>query len=185
MALAVIWVSVGVGVVLGLWQRIAARTTGPIRTFAVVAAGLVVALSLLPHAIASEGLAGLCVALLGIALRNLIGNAWKFSGRKPVVAIEVAEDPAGPEGTTTLRIADRGAGFDPERSDKLFMPFYRLHHAADFPGTGIGLATVQRIVQRHGGTIRADAVPETGATFWLSLPRAGAEGIDSMRGDER
>lgn len=124
-------------------------------------------------------------ALLGIALRNLIGNAWKFSGRKPLVAIEVAEDPAGPEGTTTLRIADRGAGFDPARSDKLFMPFHRLHHAADFPGTGIGLATVQRIVQRHGGTIRADAVPETGATFWLSLPRAGAEGIDSMRGDEK
>jgi hypothetical protein len=68
MALAVIWLSVAVGVVLGLWQRVAARTTGPIRTFAVVAAGLVVALSLLPHAIASEGLAGLCVALLGIAL---------------------------------------------------------------------------------------------------------------------
>lgn len=68
MALAVIWLSVAVGVVLGLWQRIAARTTGPIRTFAVVAAGLVVALSLLPHAIASEGLVGLCVALLGIAL---------------------------------------------------------------------------------------------------------------------
>jgi hypothetical protein len=68
MALAVIWLSVAVGVVLGLWQRVAARTTGPIRTFAVVAAGLVVALSLLPHAIASEGVAGLCVALLGIAL---------------------------------------------------------------------------------------------------------------------
>lgn len=68
MALAVIWLSVAVGVVLGLWQRVAARTTGPIRTFAVVAAGLVVALSLLPHAIASEGIAGLCVALLGIAL---------------------------------------------------------------------------------------------------------------------
>jgi hypothetical protein len=68
MALAVIWVSVGVGVVLGLWQRVATRTTGPIRTFAVVAAGLVVALSLLPHAIASEGLAGLAVAMASVAL---------------------------------------------------------------------------------------------------------------------
>jgi hypothetical protein len=68
MALAVIWVSVGVGVLLGLWQRVGARTTGPIRTFAVVAAGLVVALSLLPHAIASEGLAGLAVAMASVAL---------------------------------------------------------------------------------------------------------------------
>jgi len=68
MALAVIWVSVGVGVVLGLWQRVAKRTTGPVRTFAVVAAGLVVAFSLLPHAIASEGLLGLCVALGSVAL---------------------------------------------------------------------------------------------------------------------
>ena len=68
MALSVIWISVAAGVLLGLWQRIGARTTGPIRTFAVVAAGLVVALSLLPHAIASEGLAGLCVALASVAL---------------------------------------------------------------------------------------------------------------------
>ncbi|HTV18572.1 MAG TPA: hypothetical protein VMG12_07880 [Polyangiaceae bacterium] len=82
MALAVIWVSVGVGVMLGLWQRVAARTTGPIRTFAVVAAGLVVALSLLPHAIASEGLAGLCVALASVAFIPALERVVRVPFRK-------------------------------------------------------------------------------------------------------
>lgn len=99
MALAVIWLSVGVGVVLGLWQRVAARTTGPIRTFAVVAAGLVVALSLLPHVIASEGLAGLAVALGSVALvpalERLVPLAKSWAGRYGQAAPEQAPLPRG------------------------------------------------------------------------------------------
>jgi signal transduction histidine kinase len=109
-------------------------------------------------------------ALLTLALRNLLGNAWKFSGRKPQVELEVDIDPAGPAGQVTLRVSDRGDGFDPAHAHKLFAPFQRLHHAQQFPGTGIGLATVQRIVQRHGGSVRARGVPGEGATFWLSFP---------------
>ncbi|HZY15217.1 MAG TPA: ATP-binding protein, partial [Ramlibacter sp.] len=108
--------------------------------------------------------------LIGIALRNLIGNSWKFSARVPVMELEVAEDFDGPPGYTTLRVADRGSGFDPAGTEKLFVPFQRLHDAADYPGTGIGLPTVQRIVQRHGGLIRAEGRPGEGATFWVSLP---------------
>lgn len=109
-------------------------------------------------------------ALLGIALRNLVGNAWKFSAQQPWVEIEIAEQADGPGGFTTLRVSDRGAGFDPAQAHKLFAPFQRLHPASEFPGTGVGLATVQRIVQRHGGMIRAESAPGAGASFWLSLP---------------
>lgn len=108
--------------------------------------------------------------LIGIALRNLIGNSWKFSAHVPVMELEVAEDFDGPAGYTTIRVADRGAGFDPAGTDKLFVPFQRLHDATEYPGTGIGLPTVQRIVQRHAGLIRAEGRPGAGATFWVSLP---------------
>jgi signal transduction histidine kinase len=119
--------------------------------------------------------------LLENAVRNLIGNSWKFSAQKPLVELEIAADPDGPEGFATLRFADRGAGFEPALADKLFAPFQRLHHASEFPGTGVGLATVQRIVQRHGGMIRADAVPGEGATFWLSFPLPALVSADSVR----
>jgi signal transduction histidine kinase len=109
-------------------------------------------------------------ALLTLALRNVIGNAWKFSAGKPRVQLDIALDPEGPPGHASLRIRDGGAGFDPALAHKLFAPFQRLHHAQDFPGTGIGLATVQRILQRHGGSVRADATPGQGATFWLHFP---------------
>lgn len=109
-------------------------------------------------------------ALLTLALRNVIGNAWKFSAGKPAVQLDIDLDPEGPLGHSSVRIRDGGAGFDPALAHKLFAPFQRLHHAQEFPGTGIGLATVQRIVQRHGGSVRADAVPGQGATFWLSFP---------------
>lgn len=122
-------------------------------------------------------------ALIETALRNLIGNGWKFSAQKPEVELDISGDPSGPEGFTTVRISDRGAGFDPAYAGKLFMPFQRLHHTAEFPGTGVGLATVQRIVHRHGGTIRAHALPGEGATFWLSLPDRARDTGDSSRDD--
>jgi len=111
-------------------------------------------------------------ALLTLALRNVLGNAWKFSGGKPQVELDVRLDPTGPPGHASLRIADRGAGFDPAQAHRLFAPFQRLHHAQEFPGTGIGLATVHRIVQRHGGSVRAEATPGEGATFWLHFPES-------------
>jgi PAS domain S-box-containing protein len=119
--------------------------------------------------------------LLANALRNLIGNSWKFSAQKPQVVLEIALDPQGPEGFTTMRLTDHGAGFDPKYAGKLFAPFQRLHHASEFPGTGVGLASVQRIAQQHGGMIRAHGVPDGGATFWLSLPVVRGDAADSTR----
>ena len=116
---------------------------------------------------------------MAVALRNLIGNAWKFSARKEVMRVEVALEWGTPPGFTTLRVSDQGAGFDPKLAAKLFTPFQRLHHSSDFPGTGIGLATVQRIAQRHGGTVRAEAEPGVGATFWISLPEVLLDTVDS------
>ena len=109
-------------------------------------------------------------ALMEIALRNLIGNAWKFSGGKPVTEIALRAEPAGPEGGITLVLQDRGAGFEPEQAHRLFAPFQRLHHVSEFPGTGVGLATVQRIVERHGGSVRAEGRVGEGAVFCITLP---------------
>ncbi len=105
--------------------------------------------------------------LLRIALENLLGNAWKFTAKQPKARIEfgaVRED-----GRTVFRVRDNGAGFEMEYVGKLFNPFQRLHAAGDFPGTGIGLAIVQRIVSRHGGTVRAEGKPGEGATFSFTL----------------
>lgn len=130
------------------------------------------------------GIAMYCDAeLMALALRNLIGNAWKFSARKALTVVEIALEADGPSELTTLRIADQGAGFDPEEAHRLFAPFQRLHHVSEFPGTGVGLASVQRIAQRHGGTVRADGRRDLGATFWLSLPRERSESAESTRDD--
>jgi hypothetical protein len=102
-------------------------------------------------------------ALLRVLLANLIGNAVKFSSRRDDPRIEVFS--AG-DGATGIR--DNGTGFDMQYADKIFAPFQRLH-SSDFEGTGIGLAIVQRIVQRHGGTIRAESAPGRGATFFFTL----------------
>jgi PAS domain S-box-containing protein len=106
--------------------------------------------------------------LIRIMLTNLIGNAWKFTTGKKSATIELGVDTAGNEKTYFVR--DNGAGFDMRYVGKLFTPFQRLHTQAQFVGSGIGLATVQRIIKRHGGTVRAEAVPDQGATFYFSLP---------------
>lgn len=106
--------------------------------------------------------------LIAVVLENLIGNAWKYTARVPAPRIEFGEL-AGDGTHRKFFVRDNGAGFDPEHAGKLFLPFQRLHSAEEFPGTGIGLATVQRIVQRHGGEIRAEAAVGRGATFSFSL----------------
>jgi PAS domain S-box-containing protein len=111
--------------------------------------------------------------LLRIVLTNLLGNAWKFSGGREVTFIEVGQlDDAGPMKTFFVR--DRGAGFDPAYAQKLFGTFQRLHSHREFPGTGIGLATVLRVIARHGGSVRAEGAVNEGATFYFSLPEPPA-----------
>lgn len=112
--------------------------------------------------------------LLRIALENLLHNAWKFTARRESAVIEL--DGVRPrDGAAALLVRDNGAGFDMAYAGKLFGAFQRLHGASEFEGTGIGLATVQRIVHRHGGQISAHAEPGQGATFIFSLePEGGA-----------
>ena len=106
--------------------------------------------------------------LLRILLQNLLSNAWKFTGGKEHARIEVGLEPdAGGRGSFFVR--DDGAGFDMAYAEKLFRPFERLHGQSEFPGTGIGLATAARIVQRHGGRIRAEGATGRGATFRFTL----------------
>lgn len=107
--------------------------------------------------------------LLRLAVDNLIDNAWKFTRRRESARIEFGVIQGGQEPVYFVR--DNGAGFDMTVADRLFGPFQRLHHSSDFPGSGIGLATVQRIVHRHGGRIWAEAVPDQGATFHFTLGR--------------
>ena len=106
--------------------------------------------------------------MLRIVMENLIGNAWKYTERRDPARITVTME-QGDDGPVYV-IRDNGAGFDMQYAELLFMPFNRLHKAADFPGTGIGLATVQRVIQRHGGRIWAESAPEAGATFRFTLP---------------
>ncbi len=108
-------------------------------------------------------------ALLRLALVNLISNAVKFTSGRTQARIEIACAPGG-AGETVILIRDNGAGFDPKYAGKLFGVFHRLHSQAEFEGTGIGLANVERIVRRHGGRVWAEGAVGLGATFFLSLP---------------
>lgn len=106
--------------------------------------------------------------LLTVALENLVGNAWKFTARVPQARIRVGRRRAA-DGRDVYFVADNGAGFDMAYMDKLFKAFQRLHAASEFEGTGIGLATVHRIVTRHGGRVWAEAWPGHGAVFEFTL----------------
>jgi PAS domain S-box-containing protein len=112
--------------------------------------------------------------MIEIAMRNLLGNAWKYTSRSQDGSIRVfATDDDG--GQRVFHVADNGTGFDMAHGEKLFQPFQRLHRQDEFPGIGIGLATVQRIVHRHGGHIHATSAPGKGAEFFFSLPFSGDE----------
>lgn len=106
-------------------------------------------------------------SLLRIALENLLNNAWKFSAGRTPARIEVGQHES--DSGKVYYVADNGAGFDMAYSEKLFGAFQRLHNAKEFPGTGIGLATVQRIVSRHSGRVWAEAEPGKGATIYFTL----------------
>lgn len=104
--------------------------------------------------------------LLRVVLDNLLGNAWKYTSRHPSARIEFgAQQNSG----TVLFVKDDGAGFDPAYSSKLFGAFQRLHGNSEFAGTGVGLATVQRIIRRHGGNVWAESAVEKGATFYFTV----------------
>ena len=117
-----------------------------------------------------EGLKAQCDGrLIKMLMENLLGNAWKFTSREGNASIHVGQtlDAAGqPE----FFVRDNGVGFDMAYADKLFIAFQRLHAVSEFPGTGIGLATVSRVVSRHGGRVWAESVPGRGATFFFALP---------------
>jgi PAS domain S-box-containing protein len=105
--------------------------------------------------------------LLKILLENLLGNAWKFTKKQPKPRIEFGKKRQGKD--TVFYIKDNGAGFNMQYANKLFIPFQRLHNDADYPGSGIGLGIVSRIIQRHHGRIWADAVENKGATFLFTI----------------
>jgi PAS domain S-box-containing protein len=105
--------------------------------------------------------------LMRVALQNLLGNSWKFTSKKAHARIEFGK--TNNNGSSAFYVEDNGAGFDPAYSARLFGAFQRLHSAAEFPGTGVGLATVQRIIHRHGGRIWAESAVDQGATFYFTL----------------
>jgi signal transduction histidine kinase len=108
--------------------------------------------------------------LMTVLLLNLLGNAWKFTGRREHSRIELGR--LGDQSPPVFFVRDNGAGFDPRHADKLFGAFQRLHTAAEFEGTGVGLATVQRIIRRHAGRIWAESEVNRGATFYFTLAPA-------------
>ncbi len=107
--------------------------------------------------------------LISLLLVNLLGNAWKFTSKRPDARISVGVESR--DGDAAFFVRDNGAGFDMSRAERLFAPFTRLHEPSDFEGTGIGLATVQRIVRRHGGRVWVDAAVGQGATVFFTLGR--------------
>jgi light-regulated signal transduction histidine kinase (bacteriophytochrome) len=116
-------------------------------------------------------------ALIRAVLENLVENAWKFTARREDATIEFAAT-TDDEATVCCYVRDNGAGFDPAYIDKLFQPFQRLHTAGEFPGTGsgtgMGLVSVQRIIERHGGRTWAEGAVDGGATFYFTLGAKGA-----------
>jgi light-regulated signal transduction histidine kinase (bacteriophytochrome) len=105
--------------------------------------------------------------LIQVVMENLINNAWKFTSKNRFARIEFGGKVV--DGKNACYVKDNGVGFDMKYSEKLFSPFHRLHTMSEFPGTGVGLATVQRIVQRHGGKVWVEAEVDKGATFYFTL----------------
>jgi light-regulated signal transduction histidine kinase (bacteriophytochrome) len=116
-------------------------------------------------------------ALTRIVLENLLGNAFKFTARQRDARIAIQHDTS--TDPPAVIVEDNGAGFDPRHAAKLFGVFQRLHNEAEFAGTGIGLATVQRIVHRHGGHVSGTGAPGGGASFRFTLGRDTHEGDDA------
>ena len=108
-------------------------------------------------------------SLLRVVINNLLSNAWKFTSKNPAAEIKVGKIINGEQ--LTIYIQDNGVGFDEQDIDKLFLTFQRMHNFDEFQGSGIGLATVKRIIQRHAGRVWAESKPGKGATFYFSLPK--------------
>jgi len=106
--------------------------------------------------------------LMRVALSNLLGNAWKYTGRQPQALISFGKEQR--EHCDVYCVRDNGAGFDMAYASKLFAPFQRLHSAREFPGSGVGLACVARVIHKHGGRIWADAKTGEGAAFFFTIP---------------
>ena len=114
-------------------------------------------------------------ALLRQVLINLLGNALKYSRKRDCSVIAISAVTPADTGCTAYSIRDNGVGFDMQYKDKLFTAFQRLHHARDFEGTGVGLTTSHRIIQKHGGRIWAESAPQAGATFFFTVGPAAAK----------
>ena len=124
--------------------------------------------------------------LLRVVLTNLLGNAWKFTAKHEAARIEIGSELQNDE--KVFFVIDNGAGFDAAYADKLFKPFQRLHTPQEFEGTGIGLATVKRIIERHGGRIWAEGEIEKGARIYFTLPTKHASsnlnGVHKVKGSQ-
>ena len=117
--------------------------------------------------------------LLRVALQNLLGNAFKFSSQQPHARVQFGRTEHA--GQTAIFVRDNGVGFDINHADKLFRPFERLHSESQFSGTGIGLATVQRVIARHGGRVSAQGAIGDGATFYFTLAQTMTLGKARLR----